>query len=63
MNTQVRMRLLHTMKDFALVVELQQKIWGMTLEIVSPHIMNAISHNGGSVIVAEVDDQNTKFLP
>lgn len=50
-------RVLHTMDDFAGIVELQQQIWGMAREdTVSPYIMNAISHNGGSILVAEIDD-------
>ena len=62
MTENVTMRVLHTMEEFAVVVELQQKIWGMAKQdTVSPYIMNAMCHNGGSVIAAEIDGQMVGF--
>lgn len=62
MSENVTMRVLHSMEEFAVVVELQEKIWGMAKQdTVSPYIMNAISHNGGSVIAAEIDGQMVGF--
>ena len=62
MTENVTMRVLHTMEEFAVVVDLQQKIWGMAKQdTVSPYIMNAMSHNGGSVIAAEINGQMVGF--
>jgi predicted GNAT superfamily acetyltransferase len=62
MSENVTMRVLHTMEEFAVVVELQQKIWGMAKQdTVTPYIMNAMSHNGGSIIAAEIDGQMVGF--
>ena len=62
MTENVTMRVLHSMEEFAVVVDLQQKIWGMAKQdTVSPYIMNAMSHNGGSVIAAEIDGQMVGF--
>jgi len=62
MSENVTMRVLQTMEEFAIVVELQQKIWGMAKQdTVTPYIMNAMSHNGGSIIAAEIDGQMVGF--
>lgn len=56
------MHVLHTMEAFASIVDLQERIWGMARQdTVSPYIMNAMIHNGGSVIAAEVDGQMVGF--
>ncbi|MDQ7026267.1 MAG: GNAT family N-acetyltransferase [Anaerolineae bacterium] len=56
MSENITLRVLHTMDDFAKIVELEQIVWQMALEnTASPPVMNAISHNGGSVIGAEID--------
>jgi predicted GNAT superfamily acetyltransferase len=62
MGENVTLRVLHTMEEFAIVVELQQTIWGMAKQdTVSPYIMNAMSHNGGSIIAAEIDGRMVGF--
>jgi len=62
MTEDVKLHVLHTMDEFAIIVELQQQIWGMArADTVSPYIMNAISHNGGAIIAAETDGQMVGF--
>ena len=62
MSGEITLRILHTMEEFARTVELQQIIWGMAKQdTVSPYVMNAMSHNGGSVIGAEIDGQMIGF--
>lgn len=56
------LREIRTMPEFRALLELQQAIWGMPPgEATSPYVMNAVIHNGGVVIGAEVDGQLVGF--
>lgn len=58
----VTLREIHTMPEFRALLELQQAIWGMPPgEATSPYVMNAVVHNGGVVIGAEVDGRLVGF--
>jgi predicted GNAT superfamily acetyltransferase len=55
-------REMHAMSDFNALLDLQQVIWGMTPgEATSPYMMNAVVHNGGVVIGAELDGRLVGF--
>ncbi|MBZ0276922.1 MAG: GNAT family N-acetyltransferase [Anaerolineae bacterium] len=56
------LRELHTMPEFTALSQLQQTIWGMIPgDTTSPHVMSAVTHNGGLVIGAEVAGQLVGF--
>jgi predicted GNAT superfamily acetyltransferase len=62
MASEILIRELHQMREFAELVELQQAIWQMTpADCVSPHIMKAATLNGGVVIGAEHDGRLVGF--
>ena len=55
-------REIHTMPEFNEILELQQTVWGMSPgEAVSPYIFNAVSHNGGVVLGADLDGRIVGF--
>lgn len=62
MSDTITLRVLHTMEEFEVVLALQQSIWQMDLaNTASPPMINAISHNGGAIIGAELDGHMIGF--
>lgn len=58
----VVIREVKTMLEFNALLELQQAIWGMTPgEATSPYMMNAVVHNSGVVIGAELEGRLVGF--